>query len=68
MTEIYPYLLFLLILALLAQGTFLFIHAKKNASIAWFWGIWGLISLPLPSILYFLLIILPKKRKVRKEK
>lgn len=29
MTEINPYLLFLLILALLAQGTFLFIHAKK---------------------------------------
>ncbi|MED3795626.1 transcriptional regulator [Niallia alba] len=68
MTEINPYLLFLLILSLLAQGTFLFIHAKKNRSFAWFWGIWGLISLPLPSIIYLLFIILPQKRKARKEK
>lgn len=68
MTEINPYLLFLLILTLLAQGTFLFIHAKKKGSFAWFWGIWGLISLPLPSILYYLLIILPKKRKMREGK
>lgn len=39
MAEINPYLLFLLILALLAQGIFFIYSCEKNASLAWILGI-----------------------------
>ncbi|MCY9696347.1 sigmaY antisigma factor component [Paenibacillus alginolyticus] len=40
-------------LLLLAQSTWLFLDARKrNAKYPWFWGIWGLIQAPAPSIVY----------------
>ncbi|CAG9621375.1 transcriptional regulator [Sutcliffiella rhizosphaerae] len=54
-----------LIPVFLTQSILLFIDAKKKGSYAWFWGIWGLIQFPLPTLFYLLLVIYPyhKKRK-----
>jgi|GEM_PF-987001 len=38
------------------QSTWLFIDARKRDSIPWFWGIWGLIQIPMPLILYLLFV------------
>ena len=46
----------LLALALLTQGTWLFLDARKRGAYPWFWGIWGLTTVPLPTILYLLYI------------
>jgi len=42
-------------IGLLVQSTLLFLDARKHGRYPWFWGIWGLFSLPLPSVLYLLL-------------
>lgn len=60
-------LLPLLIPVLLAQSILLFIDAKKKGSYAWFWGIWGLIQFPMPTLFYLLFVILPYHRKKKKE-
>ncbi|MCD8502363.1 MAG: transcriptional regulator [Bacillaceae bacterium] len=52
-----------LIVIMLTQSTFLFIDAKKRNSYAWFWGIWGLITAPLPLLFYYLFVIRPQKTK-----
>jgi len=41
-------------IVLLVQGTWLFIDARKHGKRYWFWGLWGMIYFPLPSILYLL--------------
>jgi len=41
---------------LIGQGTCLFLHARSRGRKAWFWGIWGLIQFPWPSVLYGFLI------------
>ncbi|MBW5449395.1 sigmaY antisigma factor component [Cohnella sp. CFH 77786] len=41
---------------LLAQGTCLFLHARRRGGKAWFWGLWGMIQFPWPTIAYALLI------------
>lgn len=41
---------------LLVQGTWLFLDARERDSFPWFWGIWGMISFPLPIILYFIFV------------
>ena len=52
-----PLYVFILIgMVLLAQGTWLFLDAKKRDANAWFWGIWGLIQAPWPFILYWLFV------------
>ncbi|QFT87428.1 Negative regulatory protein YxlD [Bacillus sp. THAF10] len=52
---------------LLIQSIVLFIDAKKKESYAWFWGIWGLIQFPLPTLLYLLFVVYPHhKRKNRR--
>ena len=53
----------IVILLLLTQSTLLFIDAKKKKSFAWFWGIWGLIQFPMPTLFYLLFVILPLRRK-----
>ncbi|MDT8858767.1 transcriptional regulator [Alkalihalobacillus sp. MEB130] len=53
----------LVALLLLVQSTLLFIDAKKKGSFPWFWGIWGLIQFPLPTVFYLLFVIWPRKRK-----
>lgn len=41
---------------LLAQGSWLFIDARKRGAHPWFWGIWGLFQFPWPLILYLLIV------------
>jgi len=36
------------------QATWLFLDARKHKRFPWFWGIWGLINIPMPSIVYWL--------------
>jgi len=54
----------------LTQGVWLFVDARKHSRVPWFWGIWGLISFPLPSILYLIFvrkIFHSRRDKPRKE-
>lgn len=41
---------------MLTQSTWLFLDARKRDSKPWFWGIWGLIQFPLPTIFYWLIV------------
>lgn len=43
----------------LIQGTWLFLDARKRelGKMAWFWGIWGSTTLPLPLLLYWIFVI-----------
>lgn len=63
MNEQTLFILLLLLPFFLAQSILLFIDAKKRGSYPWFWGIWGLIQIPMPILFYFLFVILPNKRK-----
>lgn len=53
---------------LLLQGTWLFRDAQKRGlgKLAWFWGIWGLTGAPSPTICYVCFVILPDKRRARR--
>nr|WP_223068737.1 transcriptional regulator [Paenibacillus caui] len=51
---------------LLAQSIFLFTDARKKGAYAWFWGIWGLLHVPTPTIFYFLFVVLPYRKKRKK--
>ncbi|MFD2172200.1 sigmaY antisigma factor component [Tumebacillus lipolyticus] len=42
----------LVIPILLAQSTWLFLNARKHGHNRWFWGIWGLIQCPFPTLFY----------------
>lgn len=66
MTELYdvPVLLWIpLIIALLTQGIWLFIDARKREANSWFWGIWGLIQLPMPTLFYLLFVVRPFRKR-----
>ncbi|ARU61194.1 sigmaY antisigma factor component [Tumebacillus avium] len=39
---------------MLLQSTWLFLSARKHGHNRWFWGIWGLIQCPFPTIFYLL--------------
>lgn len=41
---------------LLVQSISLFIDAKKRGSFPWFWGLWGLIQFPCPTLFYLLFV------------
>jgi hypothetical protein len=49
---------------LLTQGILLFIDAKKKGAYSWFWGIWGLIQFPLPSLFYYFFVIRPYRKRI----
>jgi len=49
--------------ALLTQSTLIFLSAKKRGANAWFWGLVGLLNIPSGTILYYLFVIWPEKRK-----
>lgn len=53
------------VLAILAmtQGTWLFLDARRRGKYPWLWGLWGLTTIPMPSLLYFFLIVKPDLRK-----
>jgi len=56
----------LIIAALLLQGTWLFRNARKRGKRAWFWGLWGVTTVPTPTVVYLLVVIFPEVRKQRK--
>jgi 4-amino-4-deoxy-L-arabinose transferase-like glycosyltransferase len=64
--ELLLILLPILIPILLTQSILLFIDAKKKGNYPWFWGIWGLIQVPMPTLFYLLFVILPYKRKLKR--
>ena len=69
MTEKDVILLISIVPILLIQSIWLFIDAKKRGGYAWFWGIWGLIQAPMPTIFYLIFVIwLPKKRQQKLNK
>ncbi|MFC4812106.1 hypothetical protein [Paenibacillus sp. GCM10023250] len=43
-------------IVLLGQSNWLFADAREHSRIPWFWGLWGLISFPLPLILYWFIV------------
>ncbi len=55
-------IIILIIVLLISQSLFLFHDAHKRNLHPWLWGIWGVISLPLPTILYFII-----ERKILKK-
>lgn len=48
---------------LFAQGTWLFIDARKRRRYPWFWGIWGLTGFPTPLVVYLVVTRMIKKRR-----
>lgn len=50
---------------LLIQSSYLFIDARKNGMNYWFWGIIGLIQVPMPVIFY--LLVRRSKKKEEEE-
>ncbi|WP_430787157.1 transcriptional regulator [Virgibacillus flavescens] len=52
---------------LLTQSILLFVNAKKRNSYAWFWGIWGLIQFPLPTIFYWFFVIRRHRKRNGKD-
>lgn len=62
MNEVNESQLIVIVLALvlvLIQGTWLFLDARKRGlgKMAWFWGIWGSTTMPLPLLLYWIFVI-----------
>lgn len=49
----------LLGLLLLAQGTWLFLDARRRGARPWLWGLLGLIQFPMPALLYWFIVIRP---------
>ncbi|MFC4322107.1 sigmaY antisigma factor component [Litchfieldia salsa] len=43
------------IILLVIQSSWLFLDARKRGHNYWFWGLWGLIQAPLPTIFYLLI-------------
>lgn len=45
------------------QGIWLFCDAQKRGRFPWLWGLWGLISCPLPLVFYYFFIIRPSVKR-----
>lgn len=60
-------IILLLVPIMLTQSILLFIDAKKRNSFAWFWGIWGLIQFPLPTIFYWFFVIRRHHKRNKKD-
>lgn len=41
---------------LFSQSLWLFRNAQKNGVNPWFWGIWGLLHVPTPLVVYWLVV------------
>ncbi|WP_068778340.1 hypothetical protein [Paenibacillus sp. GM2] len=48
---------------LLTQGIGMFLDARRRGGRAWLWGLWGLTSFPLPSVVYLIVVWLVSRRK-----
>ncbi|AQR79848.1 hypothetical protein B1222_12670 [Paenibacillus larvae subsp. pulvifaciens] len=53
----------LIIVLLLIQSFCLFTNARRRGRNAWFWGLWGLIQLPCPTLFYLLFVVKPFRKK-----
>lgn len=63
--EVNDFVLLLLVSPIMiTQSTLLFIDAKKKGAKAWFWGIWGLLQCPMPSIFYYFFVFRPYHKKM----
>lgn len=54
--EIPIWILCVIIIVLFVQGVYLFVDARKRNAYPWFWGVIGILSFPLPVILYAILV------------
>ncbi|MBP2243278.1 hypothetical protein J2Z40_003877 [Cytobacillus eiseniae] len=63
MTTLGLYMIPVIVVIMLVQSTLLFIDAKKKKGFAWFWGLWGLIQFPMPTLFYLVFVILPQRRR-----
>ncbi|MDF2947562.1 MAG: hypothetical protein K0S51_2241 [Bacillales bacterium] len=57
------FLLIVIAIIIFTQGTLLFIDARKRTKYYWFWGLWGLIQFPLPSLFYWFFILRKNKKR-----
>lgn len=59
------WVLILAAVLVIAQGSWLFISARRRGlgRMAWFWGIWGSTSMPLPLVLFWFIVIRPSHKK-----
>jgi len=39
------------------QGVYLFLDSRRRGARAWLWGLLGLIQFPIPSLLYWLMVV-----------
>lgn len=56
-----------IVVAVMLQGTLLFRDARKRGRRAWFWGLWAMTTVPTPSVVYLLVVILPERRRRKKD-
>lgn len=64
--EVNDFILLLLVSPIMiTQSTLLFIDAKKKGAKAWFWGIWGLLQCPMPTIFYYFFVVRPYRKRMR---
>ena len=53
--------------ALFVQSTWLFLDARKRSRFPWFWALWGLIQIPMPLLLYWLIHRVDWRRAKRRK-
>ena len=58
---------FCLAVGLMLQGTLLFRDARRRGEMPWFWGLWGMTHIPIPSVVYLLCVILSERRRRNKK-
>jgi hypothetical protein len=52
----------------LPQGILLFRSAQKRGRFPWLWGLWGLTTFPMPTILYYIFVIIPDRKNGKNKK
>jgi hypothetical protein len=63
--EIPVWAIVIIVPILLFQGTWMFLDAGKRGKWRWLWGLWGLIQIPIPILIYLFFVRLPDERKKR---
>jgi hypothetical protein len=61
--EIPVWAIVIIVPILLFQGTWMFLDARRCGKWRWFWGLWGLTSIPTPILVYLFFIRFPDDRK-----
>jgi hypothetical protein len=55
--------MFAAFLITMPQGILLFRDAQKRGHFPWLWGLWGLMTFPMPTIFYYFFIIRRDRKK-----